>query len=275
MNKITTPVEGDGGASAQSRSLRDGQQLSGLAAGPGSGPLYLQLANVLRDEIVSGVHPVGSLLPTEDNLCERFSVSRYTVREALRLLREDGLVASRRGAGTVVVPPGNSDSDIHQVMSINDLVAFAGSTRLVISSVKMVALDARLAVRAGLTKGEEWLQVKAFRHEDGVDVPVCYTEYYINRDYAAVGRLLHRHNGPIFPLIEDLFGQSISEVNQQISATLLSPELAREFREEPAAAALEVRRSYKTTDQKVAQVTINVHPASRYQHSMTMRRMKA
>jgi GntR family transcriptional regulator len=68
-------------------------------------PLYLQVVRALKDEIVSGVHPVGSQLPTEEELCARFSVSRYTVREALRRLREDNLVSSRQGAGTVVVPP--------------------------------------------------------------------------------------------------------------------------------------------------------------------------
>ena len=39
-------------------------------------PLYLQLVRALKDEIVSGVYSVGSQLPTEEELCERFSVSR-------------------------------------------------------------------------------------------------------------------------------------------------------------------------------------------------------
>ena len=60
---------------------------------------YIQVARTLRKEIVDGVYPVGSQLPTEHELCERFSVSRYTVREALRRLREDNLVASRPRAG--------------------------------------------------------------------------------------------------------------------------------------------------------------------------------
>ena len=57
-----------------------------------SEPLYLQVVRALKEDIVSGVYPIGSQLPTEEELCERFSVSRYTVREALRRLREDSLV---------------------------------------------------------------------------------------------------------------------------------------------------------------------------------------
>ncbi len=64
------------------------------------------MARTLRKEIVDGIYPpVGSQLPTEHELCERFAVSRYTVREALRRLREDNLVSSRPRTGTQVIPP--------------------------------------------------------------------------------------------------------------------------------------------------------------------------
>src|SRR6185295_4618290 len=89
------------------------------------GVLYLQILRSLKDEIVKGIYPVGSQLPTEEELCDRFSVSRYTVREALRRLRDDRLVASRRGAGTVVLPPSSPDSYVHEVTSFNDLITYA------------------------------------------------------------------------------------------------------------------------------------------------------
>ena len=88
----------------------------------------------LRKEIVDGVYPVGSQLPTEHELCERFAVSRYTIREALRRLRDDNLVSSRPRTGTLVVPRPSSDSYVQHVMSINDLLAFATGTRVSRSS---------------------------------------------------------------------------------------------------------------------------------------------
>jgi DNA-binding GntR family transcriptional regulator len=237
-------------------------------------PLYLQIARALKKDIVGGVYPVGSQLPTEDELCARFSVSRYTVREALRRLREDHLVSSRQGAGTTVVPRHSSDSYAQDVMSINDLLALATGARYAIESMKMIVIDDALASRTGLALGEEWLTVRGFGYKEGVDCPVCWAEYYIHRDFAAVGRLLPRHTGPIFPLIEDLFGQTIVEVHQELSATLTPPALAPSFKVEAASAALEVRRLYKTPDGQVAQLTISTHPASRFRHSMTMRRLK-
>lgn len=236
---------------------------------------YLQVARALRKEIVDGVYPVGSQLPTEHELCERFAVSRYTVREALRRLREDNLIASRPRAGTLVVPRPAANSYAQDVMSIDDLLAFATGARFEIVSNAMVTIDDELAARTGLTVGSEWLAVRGFRRVEGTAAPVCRTEYYVNRAFAAVGRLLHRHSGPIFPLIEDLFGVSIVEVHQEIEAVLITPELAEELKVAAGTAAVEMRRTYTTSDGEVAQVTVNTHPAGRYRHSMTMRRVKA
>ncbi|KZS83181.1 GntR family transcriptional regulator [Mycobacterium persicum] len=238
---------------------------------------YLQVARTLRKEIVDGVYPVGSQLPTEHELCERFAVSRYTVREALRRLRDDNLVASRPRTGTLVMPRPSADSYVQHVMSINDLLAFATGTRFAIESIAMVTVDDELADRTGLAGGEQWLAVRGFRLTEGAEaagIALCRTEYYINRAFAAVGRLLQRHHGPIFPLIEDLFGLSIVEVHQEIAAVLISPALADGLDVEPSTPALQVRRTYTASDGRVAQVTLNTHPASRFRHSMTMRRMR-
>ena len=80
---------------------------------------------------------------------------------------------------------------------------------------------------------------------------------------------------PIFQLIEDLFATSVAEVQQEISAALVAPAQAEGFKVKPGSAVLEVRRTYKMTDGKIGQITINTHPAARFRHSMTMRRVKA
>ncbi|MGV0852180.1 GntR family transcriptional regulator [Mycolicibacterium phlei] len=235
---------------------------------------YLQVARTLRKEIVDGIYPVGSQLPTEQQLCERFAVSRYTIREALRRLREDNLVESRPRAGTLVVPRPTTNTYVQDVVSIDDLLAFAQGAQLAIESSTMITIDEDLALRTGLDAGSQWLAVRGVRRAEGSDTAVCTTEYYINRAFAAVGRLLQRHTGPIFPLIEDLFGVSIVEVHQEIVAVTVTPELADKLKVSVGSAAMEMRRSYTTSDGEIAQVTVNTHPSSRYRHSMTMRRVK-
>ncbi|MYV99252.1 GntR family transcriptional regulator [Streptomyces sp. SID3343] len=64
--------------------------------------LYRQLANAIRSDIQSGEYPPGSLLPSESALCERYGVSRPTVRQALAALRTEGLIIVQRGKGSFV-----------------------------------------------------------------------------------------------------------------------------------------------------------------------------
>jgi Transcriptional regulators len=66
-------------------------------------PLYLQMAEVLRQRVHRGVWAPGDLLPTLDELAREFSVAKVTVRQAVKLLQDEGLLASRRGHGTTVL----------------------------------------------------------------------------------------------------------------------------------------------------------------------------
>lgn len=64
--------------------------------------LYEQIAQAIRERIVSGAHAQGERLPTERELALAYGVSRNVVREAVRALVNDGLVEVRQGSGTFV-----------------------------------------------------------------------------------------------------------------------------------------------------------------------------
>lgn len=65
-------------------------------------PLYDQLAAILREQIMSGELGSGSLLPSESYLQEQHGVGRSTVRHALQILRNEGLVVTIAARGTFV-----------------------------------------------------------------------------------------------------------------------------------------------------------------------------
>jgi len=69
-----------------------------------SSPLYIQLANNLRQIILEGKMTSGDSLPSERMLTEITGASRVTVRKAIGRLIEEGLLLSRQGAGTYVAP---------------------------------------------------------------------------------------------------------------------------------------------------------------------------
>jgi GntR family transcriptional regulator len=71
----------------------------------GEEPLYRQLATIIRARIESGELAPGELLPSEATLAQEYGLGRDSVRSALALLREQGLVITRQARGSFVAPP--------------------------------------------------------------------------------------------------------------------------------------------------------------------------
>lgn len=236
-------------------------------------PLYRQVVQTLRNEILKGVYSVGTQLPTEGELSERFGVSRHTVREALRALRADGLVSSRQGSGTTVMPPSTAQFNVHRVTSIDDLIAYAAQSRYHVDHSEVLTLDADLAADLGMPEGKRCLRLRGLRvPEEPGKPPVCWTEVYVAGEYAGVERMMARQNGPIYTLIEDLYGERMQEVEQILRVTPVPPEIAGGLGVELSSSVVEVRRIYKTGSDKVAEVAINLYPAEPFRFSMKLRR---
>lgn len=68
----------------------------------GATALYAQLASVLRSRVLSGEWATGEPIPSIDELCSSYGLGRITVRQALQILADEGLVSSQRGRRTFV-----------------------------------------------------------------------------------------------------------------------------------------------------------------------------
>ncbi len=64
--------------------------------------LYIEIYDKLKQDIIAGKYPPGTMLPTEMELAEMFYVSRITVQKAMQLLRKDGFISRTAGRGTFV-----------------------------------------------------------------------------------------------------------------------------------------------------------------------------
>jgi len=85
-------------------------------------PLYYQVYEILRAQLADGVWKAGDFLPPIPDLAARFSVSVVTIRQALDLLREDGLVLSERGRGTSVLADRADTGPLHLESTVSDLI---------------------------------------------------------------------------------------------------------------------------------------------------------
>jgi GntR family transcriptional regulator len=85
-------------------------------------PLFLKVAEVLRQRIMREVWKTGELLPTVNELMEEFRVARVTVREAIKILESEGLVDPKRGRGTTVLPHKAPTRPLSVVTKLSELV---------------------------------------------------------------------------------------------------------------------------------------------------------
>jgi DNA-binding GntR family transcriptional regulator len=235
--------------------------LAGEDASSDGLPLYMQVAATLRTAILRGIYPVGSRVPTEDELCRRFSVSRYTIREALRQLRVDNLITSRPGSRPIVAPPL---SPARRELIANgigeDFFDYTIATRLEIETMEMMPVTRVLADETGLPAGEQWLYASGYRTSIDDGHTTCWNEYFINVRYALMGRLLARHVGPLIPLLEDLFNQRITRITRAMSAVGIAPQQAHRLGAARGSPALRILTRCETADGGTAMLNRSIHP---------------
>lgn len=234
--------------------------------------LYQMVVRALRAEILSGVYPMDGLLPSEAALTARFGVSRHTVREAIRHLRDLGLVESRQGLGTIVRKPGGLNTYVHQVNSIDDLHDFSVESKYD-ENVENLTLGPALAARLGMNPGERWMKINGMRYDLMTREPICVVEIYVSSRFAGIARLLSRRSGPIYTLIETVYGESIREVEQNIRAVEVPREIAPKLNVNEGETIVEIRRRYSLSDGVPAEITFNHYKAANFSISMYLRRV--
>ena len=123
-------------------------------------PLYHQLREFLRDKIESGEWEPGRQLPGEGDLQSEFGVSRATVRQALQLLENDGLIERFQGKGTFVGRPKIA-SDLMAMFTNEALIRDASSNASFhLIHLKRVTSPASAAAALKLPAGENVYEIK-------------------------------------------------------------------------------------------------------------------
>lgn len=232
---------------------------------------YEQIAKALGERIASGRVSVGDSLPTEAALCKTYSVSRYTAREALRRLRDAGLITRRPRAGSTVASATTSSAFSLPVSSAADLFRYATDTRFVIRKRKSIkAAGADLAV-LGCRRGQAWIRLSGVRTKRGVTTPVCLITVYLHAALAGLAKRIPRSAGVLYPLVEKELGVRIARIDQKIEAVRLGKPEAAALASEPGC-GLRVRRYYYDSTDRLLEVSDSLHAAERFVYEMRLRR---
>ncbi|HUZ27427.1 MAG TPA: GntR family transcriptional regulator [Streptosporangiaceae bacterium] len=140
---------------------------------------YQEIADRLRDQITSGILAPDDRLPSEPDLERQFSASRNTVRLALALLTNQGLVVTRQGLGTFVLVPAKpftallsrvqgQPSGHHASLAMPVVGPDPSKPETVRFVVETVPASASVADKLAVGPGEQVIVRRTSQHIDGV-----------------------------------------------------------------------------------------------------------
>jgi GntR family transcriptional regulator len=133
-------------------------------------PRYYTVYRAIADEIASGTLHAGDRLPVERALCDRFGVSRATVRRALRTLANEGLIEShvRRGSFVSSTPLSEPPNVLQGFSEMAAAHGFSVTSRVLVQRVRPAGLDE--AERLEVAPGGDLFELERLRMLEGLPV---------------------------------------------------------------------------------------------------------
>jgi len=172
--------------------------------------LYLQLYEILKKKIENNEWPLGTQIPTEEELCKMFGVSRATVRTAVLELVRHGYLKRQQGKGTYIYRNIVSEG-LTMLINVRELLVEEGLKlhTEVLARTVMMPID-ELDKTLNIPKDKHIIYIKRLRSLDGN--PVILQESYI--PYHVCPLLLEEHIGQesLFDLFEKKYGIKITNV---------------------------------------------------------------
>lgn len=209
-------------------------------------PLYMQVANELRKEVLSGEYGENGCIGTHTQLAERFGVSMITIRKAVQILEKEGMVEILQGKGTFV----------RRSTLVDPLEKLTGISNMMLSldmehQVLVPILELRETpnwmdsdVREEL--GEKSLFIRRIICLQGV--PIADADMYLPGKYASYFTKEEVENSTVYQIYQSNLGIQLGRGRQVIRAAGADKELARNLEIVENSPVLQIiRKSYDNT----------------------------
>jgi DNA-binding GntR family transcriptional regulator len=232
---------------------------------------YAEIHGALAAGIRSGRYPVGGRLPTEAELCRAYGVSRHTVREAIRRLADQGLIARQPGVGSIVLRRTRSGGFTQRISALQDLLAYVKTAQLEILEARDIRASAAEARLLKCRRGEAWHRLVALKHLRGARRAVAYVLAYVHQDHPALRAVLDRRGVELHQFIEDKIGEPIVTVEQEFSAKPLRGRESDALGVKAGYAGFVIARRYLTRKGDAVLVTSTTFPHHRMNYSMSLK----
>lgn len=210
-------------------------------------PLYTQVEEALVARFGIDLHP-GDRLPTEDELIEKFGVSRITVRRAIQNLVSRNLAVTRHGRGSFVAAPRISQPLTALTGFVEDMDSQGLPSRARVLLVDEVSAPVEVRIALDLPLGAPVTCIERVRLAAGM--PVSFDRSYLPSE---LGRLIAEddlEHEPIFALLEDRHNTPLLEATYALQASTADEAVAQALGIEVGSAVFRIERTSYTTGQR-------------------------
>ncbi len=227
-------------------------------------PIYMQLAQTLRQQITDGKILSGEALPSERDLCALMGASRVTVRKAIELLIEEGMLSRRQGSGTYVTPRIQAPGSYLTSFSEDAEARGETTTTLWMEKTLGVASDEEARLLE-LPENANVLRLSRVRMADGE--PLAIENAVVPADMLpAVADL----GNSLYKALSERGNRPISG-QQKIRAALAGPAEAKLLGVDEGCEILRIERLTRRADGKPVELTRSSYRGERYEFVSELR----
>jgi DNA-binding GntR family transcriptional regulator len=206
-----------------------------------------------------------------------FGASRFTIREALAELRSRGLIASRRGLGSVVLRVTAREaafSETHQ--SIDDFLAGVTQAPFTTIEVTDVVADATLASQLRCEEGRQFIMLRGERGlRDGPDAPIALVTAYVSATYGLLRPQLWVLTESLASLAQKVLNVRVQRIVQELEPNVLDADQAARLLAPVASPAMLVRRWYYLDNDDLLFSSRSLYPQGRLAFRTVLTRAKS
>lgn len=213
-------------------------------------PRYAQLADLMRQRIARGALKPGDRLPSLEELSREFEVARVTVRQALELLWQDGLVSLQQGRGTYVTSAPTPSRKLKVETTLGSLAeTYRTDKPQVLNVVESSAIPTLLPEDGPPSERYFYMRRVHFREQ----VPYCVISIYIDDEVFEVAPQRFRDE-LVIPILVSLPEVAITRARQRLRVSTADIETANHLRIPVNAPVAEIRRVFNGKDGRVIYV---------------------
>jgi GntR family transcriptional regulator len=182
-------------------------------------PYYIQLIDILKDKVLQAEWLPGDQIPGEQDLCERYQVSRTVVRQALRELEYEGVISRQKGKGTFISLPKISEGLVQKLTGFyQDMVERGLKPGTKVLHQVVIPSSDKIARFLNIQPGDKVVDIQRLRYIN--DEPNQLVTTYIPYEICPALASVDLTNCSLYEYLEKECGIFITKGHRYIEAVL-------------------------------------------------------